>query len=212
MHQYATPQAQNVYQQNLVRPPPLGYKAPQPVEVYHLNDHANASIPPEIRQQFHCDEQGHVLFFTAPPIDPAGPVKEGAALGHSAKYLAAKAKREALLAAKRKAEEAERAEIEHVAKRRKQEAEEKFVDQVADLSVKALKALKGQLAEATRKDYQILFDGDVQNGVERSVEKLVEMQDAQAQKNKAMADRKAKEAASSHVPIRGMTIALEEST
>jgi chromatin structure-remodeling complex subunit RSC1/2 len=209
MNQYTTPQTQNPYQQNLVRPPQLGYKAPQPVEVYHLNDHANASIPPEIRQQFHCDEQGHVLFFTAPPIDPTGPPKEGAALGHSAKYLAAKAKREALLATKRKAEHVEK---EHVTKRKKQEADEKFAEAVADLGARAVKALEMQLAAATKQDYQGLFNEDLHNGAEQSVERLLKMQEAQAQRNRAMQERKAKDAASVTVPIRGMTVALDEST
>lgn len=70
------------------------YKAPQPVEVWHLNDAANASIPPDIREQFERDEYGRVLFFTAPPLDTAGGVTSVAHLGHSARYLAAKLKRE----------------------------------------------------------------------------------------------------------------------
>lgn len=78
------------------------YKAPQPVEVWHLNDAANASIPPDIREQFERDEYGRVLFFTAPPLDMAGGVSSVAHLGHSARYLAAKLKREEARAQKPK--------------------------------------------------------------------------------------------------------------
>ncbi|KAF2814177.1 chromatin structure-remodeling complex protein-like protein rsc1 [Mytilinidion resinicola] len=212
MAQYATPQTQSLYQQNPVRAPPLGYKTPQPVEVYHLNDHANANIPLEIRQQFHCDEQGHVLFFTAPPIDPQTPPKEGAALGHSARYLAAKKKREALLAARRKAEEAERPEKDRLAKRKREEDDQKFQKAVGDLRVKAMKFLENQLAEATAKEYQVLFNGDVESGVEATVDRLAEMQQTQAERNKAMAERKAKDEASANVPIRGLNVTLDEST
>ncbi|KAI9680746.1 MAG: hypothetical protein M1817_004186 [Caeruleum heppii] len=68
--------------------PPTG-----PVEVYHLSDNANLAIPADIREQFQRDEHGRVLFFTTPPLDLLPPVREGAALGHSIGYLAAKAKR-----------------------------------------------------------------------------------------------------------------------
>jgi chromatin structure-remodeling complex subunit RSC1/2 len=62
--------------------------APRPVEVFHLSDAANAAIPEDIRQKFHCDDQGHVLFFSAPPVDYIPPSTQK--LGHSLKYLAAK--------------------------------------------------------------------------------------------------------------------------
>ena len=72
-----------------------------------MADHANASIPLEIREQFQRDEKGRILFFTAPPLNVEQPLtKDGRALGHSARYLAAKAKKEALKASKRKAGEA----------------------------------------------------------------------------------------------------------
>lgn len=38
-------------------------------EAYTLNSAANESIPKEIRDQFPQDDQGHVLFFTSPPLD-----------------------------------------------------------------------------------------------------------------------------------------------
>ena len=65
--------------------------APRPIEVFQLSDAANATIPADIRQQFHCDDHGHVLFFSSPPLDLAP--STGKKLGHSLKYLAAKEER-----------------------------------------------------------------------------------------------------------------------
>lgn len=82
------------------------YKAPNPVEVYHLSDGANAHIPPDIRAQFQCDEQGRVLWFTAPPLNTVSVAEEEQrnTAGHSVKYLVAKARRDKLIAEKRKRE------------------------------------------------------------------------------------------------------------
>ncbi|TAQ85828.1 hypothetical protein B7494_g5838 [Chlorociboria aeruginascens] len=69
------------------------YNPPRPVEVYTLSDQANLSIPPDTRSQFHQDEAGRVIFFTAPPLD-VNPVSEQSRnLGHSLRYLAEKARR-----------------------------------------------------------------------------------------------------------------------
>lgn len=69
--------------------------APRPIEVFHLSDAANSAIPADVRSEFHCDDRGHVLFFSTPPMDivsSATVAKKG--LSHSLKYLAAKAERE----------------------------------------------------------------------------------------------------------------------
>jgi chromatin structure-remodeling complex subunit RSC1/2 len=85
-------------------PPPVAYKAPNPVEVWHLPDNANASIPAEIRDQFQQDAQGRVLFFTAPPAAPTETKKK---LQHTPGYLAFRAKqmKEKLDSKKRNAED-----------------------------------------------------------------------------------------------------------
>lgn len=43
-------------------------------EAYTLNSAANESIPKEIRDQFPQDDNGHVLFFTTPPLNNRNPV------------------------------------------------------------------------------------------------------------------------------------------
>lgn len=83
------------------------YNPPRTVEVYMLPEPANASIPADIRSQFHCDDLGRVLFFTSPPLD-ANPIPEEAQnLGHSLRYLADKARQKEENDKKRKMQEVE---------------------------------------------------------------------------------------------------------
>jgi chromatin structure-remodeling complex subunit RSC1/2 len=66
------------------------YNVPRAPEVYTLADNVDATIPPEVREQFQRDEDGRVLFFTAPPlVRPDNRVAEQhAGLGHSVRHLA----------------------------------------------------------------------------------------------------------------------------
>jgi chromatin structure-remodeling complex subunit RSC1/2 len=93
---------QQAYRQGAQAGNATGYKAPNPVEVWHLPDAANASIPAEIRSQFQTDAHGRVLFFTAPPQVDNQPKKK---LTHSAAYLAFRARKSQSQAAKRGADD-----------------------------------------------------------------------------------------------------------
>jgi chromatin structure-remodeling complex subunit RSC1/2 len=70
--------------------PGNAYHTPRPVEVYTLSEAVDDTIPTEIRQQFHTDDAGRVLFFTSPPLDRPhkGVSHESHGLGHSVHYLA----------------------------------------------------------------------------------------------------------------------------
>ena len=137
-------------------------------------------------------------------------MKEGAALGHSARYLAAKAKREALLTEKRNQDEAQLAERAEAAKRANVENERRFVDSVKDLGVKALETLEAQLVEATRKEFEDLFAQDVEEGMAVELERLAKVQNDAGARVKEMMRRREKEAKEGSLPIRGMTVLLEE--
>ena len=45
---------------------PNMYNPPRAPEVYTLAD--DAAIPKEVKEQFQCDDEGRLLFFTAPPV------------------------------------------------------------------------------------------------------------------------------------------------
>jgi chromatin structure-remodeling complex subunit RSC1/2 len=194
-----------------VQQPPAGYKAPQPVEVFVLNDHANASIPQEIREQFQRDEKGRVLFFTAPPLNVDQPLtKDGRALGHSARYLAARAKKEAMKAAKRKAEEAGATEREEAAKKSKLDDEAKFKQAVSQLGTKALKALEDQLASATKAELEALFNGQTKEGLASVLDQLTEAQRVSAQKKLERELHVLERESRKRTTVTGMTARLEE--
>lgn len=75
---------------NNVMPSANMYNPPRPPEVYTLLDPVNDALPVEVRKQFLHDNNGRVLFFTAPPLDrpSKGLSPESAKLDHSARYLA----------------------------------------------------------------------------------------------------------------------------
>jgi chromatin structure-remodeling complex subunit RSC1/2 len=177
-----------------------------------LNDHANASIPPEIREQFQRDEQGRILFFTAPPLNtPTFAKNADQILGHSARYLAAKAQRDAKIAAKRKAEEASLAERGEAAKKEKAKAEEEERDAIANLSTKAIEALESQLAVMTKAQFEALFPDDkAADAMLSSIDRLSEVQRATIIKNLEREAKRAKERSNGHIPVTGMTVRLEE--
>lgn len=81
------------------------YNPPRPPEVYTLPENVNEALAPELRRQFQHDDEGHVLFFTVPPLDHLhkGISTASCSLGHSARYLAGREEWLAERDAKRKA-------------------------------------------------------------------------------------------------------------
>lgn len=211
MQHFQTPRPTPGYQQPYLQQMPSNYKAPQPVEVYVMADHANNSIPPEIREQFQCDEKGRVLFFTAPPLNVEQPLtKDGRPLGHSARYLAAKAKKEALKAAKRKAGEGNTDERERAAKKAKANEEERLKKAVSDLNAKALRALGDQLAMTTKSELTAIFNGQAQEGIEKIVDQLTAVQKETMQKELERELHALEIEERKRVTVSGMTARLEE--
>ncbi|EAW09154.1 putative RSC complex subunit (RSC1) [Aspergillus clavatus NRRL 1] len=129
--------------------------APRPIEVFHLSDAANAAIPEDIRDQFHCNNSGHVLFFSTPPLDivPSLPQK----LGHSLKYLAAKEERRRLVEQRKRKEIAEKTQQEERVKRQRADAETNLAVRVGTLTVKAIETMASQVMIGTDKIYDLLY-------------------------------------------------------
>jgi chromatin structure-remodeling complex subunit RSC1/2 len=155
--QYATPPhtTYSSYPGNRVPvPPPPTYNpnAPRPIEVFHLSDTANAAIPADIRQQFHLDEQGRILFFSTPPLDIIQRMDQR--LGHSLKYLAAKEERQKLIEEKKRKARDEDA-LDRESKRSRNSGQP--VASIEDLTAKAVVILADQIASRTDEFYSMLY-------------------------------------------------------
>lgn len=181
------------------------------MEVFVLSDHANLSIPQEVREQFQRDDKGRVLFFTAPPLNVPPPLsKDGRTLGHSARYLAAKAKSDAKKAEKRKAAEAGAAEREDAAKRAKMEEEEKLHQAIAALGTKALHALEDQLAIATKTELEASWNGSTKGATSFVLDQLTQAQKQAVQKRLERELHMLERAEEQRTAVTGMTARLEE--
>lgn len=127
----------------------MNYRDPPAVEVYTLPDAANLSIPPEIREQYHRDEFGRVLFFTTPPV---GVNQEITTRGHSLRYLAKKARQQETLSKKRKEREEAVVKTERLAKKAREAAAEQAVTSIEAMKARALDLLDKQLATSVAGD------------------------------------------------------------
>lgn len=157
-HPYSTaqPSPYGAYSTNRLPAPAAVYNpnAPRPVEVFHLVDSANSAIPDDIRRQFHCDERGHVLFFSAPPLDiiPATQPR----LGHSLKYLAAKDERQKKVAERKRKRAEDQKQRDDEAKRQHADEETALAARVETLAPKAIACMLQQVASGTDELYQAL--------------------------------------------------------
>ncbi|KAA8636182.1 hypothetical protein SMACR_03530 [Sordaria macrospora] len=75
------------------------YNAPRAPETYTLAENIDSEIPEEVKKQFQTDDQGRVLFFTAPPLNRpsirnGGVAEQYAGLGHSVHWESIKTLRE----------------------------------------------------------------------------------------------------------------------
>ncbi|KAE8148807.1 hypothetical protein BDV25DRAFT_11156 [Aspergillus avenaceus] len=146
------------YQANRMQAPPgpaYNPNAPRPIEVFHLSDAANAAIPDDIREQFHCDDQGHVLFFSSPPLEIVSPLQQR--LGHSLKFLAAKEERRKLVETKKRKEGLEREEREQRSKRQRADEHTALVAHVDSLATKAIATMTSQMMAGTDMTYEFSY-------------------------------------------------------
>lgn len=151
------------YQANRLQVPAAVHNpnAPRPIEVFHLSDAANAAIPADIREQFHCDDQGRVLFFSTPPLDIVAPVQQ--TISHSLKYLAAREQRRKLVEQrKRQRDEELQREREEIKRRRLDEAADLAL-RVQGLTATAVDALIGQIRTGTEQMYRDLYGDEAEN-------------------------------------------------
>lgn len=196
-NQYSTPQSSQLYHSQNVQRTASGqydaarahlgttavggspYVPPKPSEVYILNDSANFSIPPDVRERYHRDAQGRILFFTAPPLD----VGESKALGHSVRYLAEKARRMREIMEKRKAKDTDKAVEEQAAKRIKIEEDVHVQVTAQELQEAALLEMARRMDAGTGQIIRGMYGDRWKEGELIEAEKLRLIQGKEANRN-----------------------------
>ena len=104
-----------------------------------------------------------MLFFTAPPLDTLPNVKPGSAVGHTAKYLAAKLRAQIAAKEKRKAaglpEEDDALDERHVSNKKvkQEEVNPDLAEQIRSTRDEALKLWIGQMQAGTDRIYQDVY-------------------------------------------------------
>lgn len=183
---------------------------PRPSEVYHLSDLANASIPADIRKEFQRDDQGHVLFFTTPPLDVLPPTKRGTPIGHTAAYLATKIRRKLSLKQVQTPDltPSSGSSQEPALKKPKhthQDETSKFTQQVNQTRNKALEIMIAQLDQGTEAIYKDLYGEQWATGMKFESERLALAQQERQLLNAELeeAARKRKEREKELVALRG---------
>jgi chromatin structure-remodeling complex subunit RSC1/2 len=186
------------------------YNPPRPIEVYHLSDAANHSIPEDIREKFHRDEHGRILFFTAPPLDPLPPVKVGDAVGHSVRYLAQKQNRVEAMKLKRKRDrEAYEAQVE-TRKRAKREEEDKLASEVSQLKERAVVMLEQQLVDGTLRMYRRLYGEKWKEGMKLELEALEKAQNRERARLADIERSERKRREKEFVSLKGLGVFLDD--
>ncbi|KAI9843093.1 MAG: hypothetical protein M1837_006639 [Sclerophora amabilis] len=188
------------------------YNPPRPVEVYYLNDSANLSIPEDMREQFHRDEHGRILFFTSPPFYSSASASATSnsrpsggtpgPLGHSIRYLAAKARRESLAEQEKKNKRANADEhdpsdtSEEAGRKRPKQTEktdgERLYEEIGELKIRALGTLERQMAQGTEELLKGIYGGSgprLREGLKWEEERLRASQAAEAEKIRAVRER-----------------------
>ena len=131
------------------------YNPPRAVEVYTLPEAANNQIPADIRAQFHRDDQGRVIFFTAPPLGTTA--DESNELTHSLRYLADKARRREGSDKRRKEKAEEQASIEAGQQKRTKQSHSLDKDSILEQNLGALRMWSDQIERGTDSIYQKMY-------------------------------------------------------
>lgn len=200
-----------------VQPPTGGF--PRPADTYHLPENANLQIPKSVRDQFQQDEQGRVLFFTAPPLETLPPVEPGMALKHSAKYLAAKVGTKSNIAEKRKAlglpeivngdNALDKSVQQYVPNKKiKQEPDDETVleKKIQDTRREAMLLWNQQMTNGADRIYQDLYGEHWEEGKKYEMEKLAKSQQEAKARNLELQASGAKKTEQEKVSLMGSGI------
>ena len=145
-----------------------------------------------MRDQFQQDEHGHVLFFTAPPLDTLPNVKPGSAVGHTAKYLAAKFRAQIAAKEKRKAaglpeQNDDTEKQQNASKRVKRDViDPPLAEQIETTRDAAIKLWIQQMQAGTDRVFQDLYGEHWEEGKKYEEEMLKAQQDDERLRNQEL--------------------------
>ncbi|KAJ5965994.1 hypothetical protein N7481_012708 [Penicillium waksmanii] len=176
--------------------------APRPIEVYHLNDAANAAIPADIRSQFHCNDLGQVLFFSTPPLDMIKPIALPK-LGHSLKYLASKEERQKKVAEHKRKRAAETKDRDDEAKRLRADEETALAARIEALAPKAITAMVKEVASGTDQLYKFLYEEKADSARAADIETRDSRMNVDRENHHHTAEIQARSANSGFVNLKG---------
>ena len=187
-----------------------GYNVPRPVEVYHLPESANAAIPQDIREQFQRDDKGNVLFFTAPPVDVLPPLKEGFAVGHTARHLANKLRHKVALEERRKAAALPTDAEEPPAKKLKALPRPPSQQDIVNLRDRGVRLLIDQINQGTEYIYQRIYGDQWEEGMKHEREKLFHAQEAARKRKQSLNVSKQESKEHEKTSLRGPGLYLDD--
>lgn len=182
--------------------------APRPIEVFHLSDAANAAIPADIREQFHIDDRGHVLFFSSAPLDVASSNRQN--LGHSLKYMAVKEERRERVEERKRKLAHEQEEREKTVKRMRADEESKLSSQVEALTKRAVQVTADRIVSGTRMLYEAIYLDQAENAKLSDVEAREHMIAADRDLQAQTAQIQAESTKASFVNLRGNTMYMDD--
>lgn len=162
------------------------YNPPRQSEVYTLPEMANSAIPADVRNQFHTDNYGKVLFFTTPPlnINPIPQRMQG--LGHSLRYLADKARNKEADEKKRKARAARLEEEEKERVKRVKSEEAALAQFVLDQSAQMLRKVTENMDKETDELYKQMHGENWEEMRKEDLAKVVARQEAALEEKKSL--------------------------
>ncbi|KAI4197618.1 MAG: hypothetical protein LQ346_002963 [Caloplaca aetnensis] len=182
----------------------------RPYEVFRLSEQANAQVPEEVRQLYQQDEQGNVLFFTAPPVDVLPPTKEGSALGHTARYLAERLRRKIALREKRKAEGLPEDFMEPRPKKATPAVDENLAGQIHEMRDQALQLMIDQMQDGTEAIYKGLYGPEWKQGAQFEAARTAQRQAEARRQQAVLAESERKRKESETVSLAGTGVFLDD--
>ncbi len=151
-----------------------------------------------------------MLFFTTPPLDILPPVKPGAAVGHSVRYLAEKARRINAIKEKMKRGQEDAEEEQAAKKKAKLEEEDSISARAKDLTRTALTLLVKDMEDGTKALYRDMLGEQWEAGLEIDTTRLQAAQAEESQRTNAIQDNVRRMKDKQMISLKGNGVYLDD--